>query len=299
MVDYYGNELYTSKDWKDTAKFYDLFDSKREIIDWMRSRPKAKPKIVHYNEETDNYAVVVIPTIDTNSKWSKNAKHIFDKLHIVFAENRNKKPNPYFNYSKSVNEGVKAALHYNPEWVIISNDDMIKEDHISKLITELKHSENYDTVFFPKTNTYSSQNCLYKPRIQKLIRQMSYWRRAYANILNRLNVKYELLDGKDHGFVYKNLIYKKDKIKIKHHQGNLIILNTNYIRRILKGKVFDDTFINGHEDSMLSYKYLQNSNFKMSEFRISAIVGGSLGTDKSRWFREIANEIYFEYKTRV
>ncbi len=128
---------------------------------------------------------------------------------------------------------------------------------------------------------------------------MSYWRRAYANILNRLNVKYELLDGKDHGFVYKNLIYKKDKIKIKHHQGNLIILNTNYIRRILKGKVFDDTFINGHEDSMLSYKYLQDSNFKMSEFRISAIVGGSLGTDKSRWFREIANEIYFEYKTRV
>jgi hypothetical protein len=298
MVDYYGNELYTSKDWKDTAKFYDLFDSKREIIDWMKSRPKAKPKIVHYNEETDNYAVVVIPTIDTNSKWSKNAKHIFDKLHIVFAENRNKKPNPYFNYSKSVNEGVKAALHYNPEWVIISNDDMRKQDDIDNLIKDLRKSENYDTIFFPKSSTYSNNTSISKPYLQNIIRHFSTWRRKYLKIYKKLDIKYEIQDLKLKGYFYSNFLYKP-VLKIPHAQGSFIVLNTKFIKKKLNHGIFDEIFINGHEDTWLCYKHLNNCNYGMSDFKIFGYIGSSLLTGKKRFFAEIANEIYFEYLLKL
>ena len=289
-------EDYTSKDYRDIVEFYNTFETKQDIITWMQNRKKAKPNIVEYNKDKDNYAIVVIPTIDTDGEWAKKDKEIFKGLHIIFAENEGKKPNEYFNYSYSVNQGVERALKYNLEWVIISNDDMIKEDDISKLIAELKQSEEYDTLFFPKTNTYSSEVGLYKPVCQNIIRLRSKWRRVYMQIYKRLNIKYELLDVKRWGFIYKNLIYKSVGIRINHHQGNFIVLNAKFIKQTLKGKVFDDTFINGHEDSWLSYKYLQHSNFKMSDFRIKAITGGTLGTGIDRAFREIANEVYFEDK---
>ena len=287
---------YTSKDYVDIVNFYNAFETKEEVITWMQNRKRAEPNLVEYNKGKDNYAIVVISTIDADGKWATMDKEIFKGLHIIFAENEGKKPNKYFNYSYAINKGVKRALKYNPKWVIISNDDMVKEDDISKLIKELKQSEEYDTLFFPKTNTYSSEVGLYKPVLQNIIRLRSKWRRTYTQIYKRFGIKYELLDVKQRGgFIYKNLIYKPTNIRISHHLGNFIVLNAKFIRQTLKGKVFDDIFINGHEDSWLSYKYLQHSNFKMSDFKIKAIVGATLGTGIDRAFREIANEIYFEY----
>ena len=266
----------------------------------MQNRKRAEPNLVEYNKDKDNYAVVVIPTIDADDAWAMADRVIFKDLHILFVENEGKKPNEYFNYAYSVNQGVKRALKYNPKWIIISNDDMVKEEDISKLIAELKQSENYDTLFFPKTNTYSSGVGLYKPLFQNIFRLRSKWRRVYANIYKKFQIEYELLDVKNRGFIYKNLIYKPISIiSINHHQGNFIVLNSNYLRKELNGRVFDDAFINGHEDTYLSYKYLQHSNFKISDWKIKAVAGGTLGTDKDRAFREIANQIYFEYKLGV
>ena len=286
---------YSSKNYKDIVEFYNGFETKQEIIAWMQNREKAKTNLVEYNKDKDNYAIVVIPTIDADGEWATIDRKIFKGLHIIFIENEGKKPNKFFNYSHSINKGIERALTYNPKWLIISNDDMEKQDDKSKLIAELKQSEDYDTLFFPKTNTYSSKVGLYKPRLQKLFRLRSGWRRAYANIYKRFQIKYELLDVRNRGFIYKHLAYKPI-FQISHHQRNLIVLNSNYIRKELNNQVFDDTFINGHEDSWLSYKYLQHSNFKMSDFKINAIAGASLGLGKDRAFREIANQIYFEYK---
>lgn len=262
----------------------------------MLNREKAKINLVEYNKDKDNYAIVVIPTIDADGEWAMADRVIFKGLHIIFVENEGKKPNKFFNYSYSINKGVEKALTYNPKWLIISNDDMEKQDDISKLIAELKQSEEYGTLFFPETNTYSNKVGLYKPRLlQKLFRLRSGWRRAYAHIYKRFQIKYELLDVKNRGFIYKHLAYKPI-FQIAHHQGNLIVLNSNYIKKELNSQVFDDIFINGHEDTWFSYKYLQNSNFKISDWKIKAIAGGTLGTDKDRAFREIANQIYFEHK---
>lgn len=293
MDDEYLNKLYISKDFHDIIKFYYSFDNKEEIINWMKRRPKMKPNLVELNKDADNYAIVIIPTIDSNGKWLKNDKEIFDGLHIIFAENENKKPNPYFDYAFSVNTGIAKALEYKPKWIIVSNDDMFKIDDISKLIDELKESENYDALFFPKSTAYSNEVTIAKPRLINIYRLFFYWRRNYRRIENKLKLKFEVLDFKNKGYIYKNLMYNR-KIKVKHHQGCFIVINTDFIAS-MNGKLFDDTFINGHEDTWLYYKHLQNRNFKLSNFNIGIYIGSSLGIGFNRYFQEIANEIYFEY----
>ena len=286
------NKLYISDDVHDIIKFYDSFDNKEEIINWMKRRPRMKPNLVEINKNTDNYVIVIIPTTNSNGKWLKNDKEIFKGLHIIFAENPDKKPNPYFNYSFSVNTGIEKALEYNPKWIIVSNDDMFKIDDISKLINELKESENYDTPFFPKSKSYSNKVVLAKPILENQFRLFSNWRRNYKRITKSFRVKFEVLDFSHANFIYKHFMYKPI-IKIKHHQGNLLVVNSDFLKSI-GGKLLDDNFINGREDTWLHYRYLQNCNFKLSDFNIGMYIGSSLGDGKNRWFREIANEIYFE-----
>ncbi len=285
------NKLYISKDWNDIYKFYKLFNNKKEIITWMKNRKKMIPTIIHFNEEANNYAIVVIPTINSDGKWAKIDRKIFRNLHIIFAENQNKQPNEYFNYAKSVNDGIKEALKLNPKWIIISNDDICKIDKIDRLIEELKQSEQYDTLFFPKSNIYSDKTFLAKAQLQRLIRPYSEWGESFSKIYRMFKVHYETLDFRDRYLLYR--LFYKPILKIPHHQGNFIVLNSKLIRRI-NSKIFDETFINGLEDTYLSYKYLSNSKYKLSNFNIRAITGGSLGTGLDRVFRGITNEIYLE-----
>ena len=290
------NKLYISEDVQDIIKFYDSFDDKEEIIDWMKRRPSMKPNLVEINKDADNYAIVVIPTINSNGKWLKNDKEIFDGLHIIFAENPDKKPNPYFNYSFSVNTGIEKALEYNPKWIIVSNDDMFKIDDISKLINELKESENYDTIFFTNSNAHTTDVFIAKPTLVKLYRMFFYWGRNYTRIENKFKLKLKVLDIRDRSRIYKTIksrIMYNQKIRLKHQQGYFPVVNANFIRS-MGGKLFDSTFINGHEDIWLYYRYLQNSNFKLGDFNIGIYKGNSLGHGVNRQLREIANEIYFE-----
>ncbi|WP_088820138.1 hypothetical protein [Candidatus Mancarchaeum acidiphilum] len=94
-------------------------------------------------------------------------------------------------------------MEYNPRWIIISNDDMFKIDDVSKLINELKESENYDTLFFPKSNAYSNYEVLAKPRLINIFRLFFYLRRNYKLIENKLKVKFETLNLKSNGFSIK------------------------------------------------------------------------------------------------
>ena len=93
---------YSSKNYKDIVEFYNSFETKEGIIAWMQNREKAKANIVEYKSK-DNYAIVVIPTIDADGEWATIDRKIFKGLHIIFIENEGKKPNKFFNYSYSIN----------------------------------------------------------------------------------------------------------------------------------------------------------------------------------------------------
>ena len=62
----YRNNLFTSNDPDKIIEFYNGFDNRDQLIQWMKERPKG----VSYIHEVDGYKdiVVVIPTADLNGK---------------------------------------------------------------------------------------------------------------------------------------------------------------------------------------------------------------------------------------
>lgn len=132
------NSLYNSKNVEDLIKFYNNFSTREELIAWSKNRPKGRANIYTVNGKKD--IVIVIPTIDRQSKCAKNcANSIFKGQQIVFVESG--KDDPYFNYARNCNIGLKYALKYNPKWIVLSNDDMRKVDDfkiLTKFISRLK-----------------------------------------------------------------------------------------------------------------------------------------------------------------
>ncbi|TRM88316.1 hypothetical protein DJ529_05570, partial [Sulfolobus sp. C3] len=71
--------------------------------------------------------------------------------------------------------------------------------------------------------------------------------------------------------------------------GSFLILN----RRVINGKVFDETFINGYEDVYLSMK--MREDLEIIKFRINEDRGSSLGFNKIRFLKLFVNEVYMNY----
>ncbi|QGA68900.1 hypothetical protein [Sulfolobus sp. E11-6] len=128
-------ELYYSNDYEKILSFYYKFEDVEDIVEWLKNRPEAERKI--YEFEGDSEVVFVIPTSDVNNQFSNYIKRTFKKYHLIFVESRGR----YFNFSKSVNEGVKIAMKYKPKYVIISNDD-IKVDNVDSLMSEILSEDN-------------------------------------------------------------------------------------------------------------------------------------------------------------
>ena len=135
LVDY-RNNYFTSDDPNRIIEFYNGFENRDQLIQWMRERPKGIANI--HEVEGDKDIIVVIPTADFNGKYARECReNIFKGLHMVFVES-GEVPDCYFNYAHNCNVGIRIAMVYNPKWVVVSNDDMHKIDDISILNNELK-----------------------------------------------------------------------------------------------------------------------------------------------------------------
>ncbi len=284
------NRLFTSKNVVDVIKFYDHFENTKQLIEWMRNRPSAPMKI--YEVEGDKDIVIVIPTADHNGKLAQNCiNSMFNGQQIIFVESNG----PFFNYARSCNFGLKYALKYNPKWIILSNDDVIKVDHFSKLKNALSYidCESTDVVYIKHPNSRSPPLWIAKGnsllKFIRLILGKKY--RNYTHIANRFSIKYyivgeaRLLRGR--GLLYKRL-YKFLNF------GDFGIFSNKFIS--LKSKFFDETYINGYEDIELSLEISSkyNTKTKFVDFILESIGGGTLGRDKSRNFREVAGLCYIQ-----
>ncbi|MGC8484002.1 MAG: hypothetical protein ACP5OE_10215, partial [Thermodesulfobium sp.] len=152
----YRNNYFLSNDPNKIIQFYDSFDNRDEVIEWMKERPKGSCEIREV--DGDKNIIVVIPTADFDGKYAKNCREeIFKGLHIVFVVSG--KNNFYFNYAHNCNVGIKKALEYNPKWIVISNDDMKKIDDCKKLIFELRNVDKEYSIVF--TKEYSNNSHLF------------------------------------------------------------------------------------------------------------------------------------------
>lgn len=291
------NRKFLSSDFRDLNSFYEHFERREDLIRWMKNRHKNEPKIIDVDGEEK--VVIVIPTADFESQKTQTCKDIiFKGIHQIYVESV-KPRDLFFNYSHNVNLGVTHALKLKPEWIVISNDDMLFEDPPKKLLSELdKVDPDFnDAVFTKPPGSYHSflrfigePTIIYSMIVTLHPNRSRHFR---LKLWNKFELRYvDALYSGPTGFLSK-LTYKT----IKPHllTGSFTVLSRKYAES--QKSVFDETFINGGEDTDLSLRIFEDQNrIGFIDYRIGDSIGSSLGSGWSRSIRNVVNEVYLSYK---
>ena len=292
LVDY-RNNYFTSDDPNKIIEFYNGFENRDQLIQWMRERPKGVANI--HEVEGDKGIIVVITTADYNGKYAKECReNIFKGLQIIFVESGGR-CDFYFNIAHNINIGIKKALEYNSQWIVFSGDDMYKIDDISVLVSELEKINNrkYKAVFTEPSRYHSIPCKLSKPRLTRslLFILLGKYRRMQIKLEKRYGVKYFLppRDG------YWRFFFGNGPNIISI--ADFGIFSTKFIRE--SWPLYDETYVNSAEDMDLSFRINRFNDVKIIKFRIGDYMGSTLGTDVRRHLMEVAGLTYFNYKLMV
>ena len=290
LVDY-RNNYFTSDDPDKIIEFYDGFENSKQLIGWMKERPKGVSKI--HEVEGDKDIIVVIPTENFNGKYAKECyESIFKGLHIIFVESGK---DFYFNYAHNCNVGIRRAMDYNPKWIIISNDDMYKIDDPEVLITEICNFDpvKYDIIFPFPDDYHTIPFYISKKRVTYNIYR--YIRERQVNIFfNKFGVDYFYSFYK----ISSRFVFKKVKGTDSISTIAFGILSSKYIER-LGVNIFDEIYINEHEDIDLSLRLtLLHARIVNINYKIKALRGSTIGNEKCRGLRSITGRVYFNFKYR-
>lgn len=295
------NKLFNSSNPDEILKFYNNFKTARELITWSKNRPRGKAKIYTVKGDTD--LIIVIPTTNRNGKLAKNCENnVFKGQEIVFIESG---LDPFFNYARNSNIGLRYALRYKPKWIVLSNDDVQKVDDIHKLKTELSILDNNkikivtakdltDKLYLGKpifTNLaklhYYIHVLRHKNLYPKPLKEYARIYKNYLNVLKKYSPNYKMVIN---DIPRKKLFFKK----IRSFNGSsFFFILSPYLIKAFKGNVFDEVFINGVEDHELFLRTdIQNKaivNFKIKQKRGG---GQTLGKGVKRVWIELFGLIY-------
>ena len=291
------NSKFLSSNIDDLISFYSYFNDRDELINWMKNRKKSEPTLFSF--EGDAEIVVVIPTADMDSHRAQNCKNqIFKGIQQIFVESV-KPRDLFFNYSHNVNIGVTEALKLRPNWIIVSNDDMVQIDNPEVLRSELsKRDNNYINALFtnPLGDYHSFKRFIGVPNlIYKIVANLhpNRNRAIRYKLWEKFELKYlDALYSGPSGFASR-LTYNTKKVHLL--TGSFSIISRKFAER--QEKLFDDTFINGAEDTDLSLRiYEDYKKIGYIDYKIGDKIGTSLGAGWPRIIRNTVNEIYLSYK---
>lgn len=294
----YRNNYFTSNDPNKITEFYNSFEDRNQLIRWMIERPTGVNTI--YEVEGNKDVIVVIPTADYNGKFARNCReNIFAGLHIIFVES-GLKEEFYFNYARNCNKGVKKAMQYEPKWIVISNDDMEKQDDIKVLTEQLKTINNNDReLVYAKPSLYHS----YNSSIGETKVILTFLGLLIHNLIKG-SVRVFLEQQKIlKSYSARTLLGPRNKVLAKIFLKNPRFFRMTSTFTILsglfckskEGSVFNEVYINGVEDWELSLSLSTKSeNLCVINYRIKDLVGETLGTGLQRRMRGIINQIYFD-----
>lgn len=304
LVDY-RNNYFISDDPNRIIEFYNGFENRYQLIQWMKERPKGVANI--HEVDGDKDIIVVIPTADINGKYAKECReNIFRGLHIIFVES-GEYPDPYFNYAHNCNVGIRKAMEYNPKWIVVSNDDMEAIDNVNILMDNLKNISNkdYPLVFAnPENNEYYVSRTFIMIHISGILKFLKRILEPSSEFGSRMPSY-----SKQFNYIFfASSVYVSFKSKLfqqifRKHITKFInfsafgIFSTEFIK--VNGILFDETFINGFEDTILSLTIESNYETKFINYNIFAHEGATLGSPenevggyKLRHLRNIVNYIY-------
>ena len=295
LVDY-RNNYFTSDDPNKIIEFYNGFENRDQLIQWMRERPKGVTNI--HEVEGDKEIIVVIPTADFNGKYARECRdNIFKGLHMIFVES-GEIPDHYFNFAHNCNIGIIAALKYEPRWIIISNDDKILRDESSKLKDQIKRVDlNEISVLLPSNTVLGRISVQNKLGI--FAKSLFKGPDNVSDKERELEVKYKVF------FENKNLIQMLiNKIFLRQIlrtwiSGSFFIMSIQLCKKYYP-EIFDETYINGMEDVDLFLRfYVNNEKVTTIDYMVGDVIGGSFGKSVIRYrYFGVANRAYFNFKNK-
>ena len=269
-------ELYLSDNLKDIYEFYDLMTNEEEILNFLKDFPHPNPKNI-VEISGDDKVVVVIPTRNLSHRFTDRCRDIFKGLTILFVESGEDR---FFSLEHNVNAGLLEAKKLNPDWVIYSNDDMIKIDNSDKLIKELNNkdsSRNMVLIALTDDHGVSIESGIFKTNI--LTPLVNYqplsasYRRIYS-IRKKFKPRYFIR------VLSVNLLSNM----LSHHFFDLIFSYTNFCsfgifsKKMLEEcnyRLFDEMYLNWHEDQDVSIK--NSGSVSAIDYRIATIGNASFG----------------------
>ena len=297
LVDY-RNNYFNSENPDKILEFYEGFDNRSSLIQWMKERPTGVSRV--YEIDGDDEITVVIPTSDVHGEFAQNCINIFEGFHIIFVESGGR-GDYYFNIARNINTGFKHALQYNPKWLIFTGDDLISVTNLHSLRQRLAAIDNESTgiVFpIPFSDYYSCKNNIYcEKRISlKFIRILSIRFTMFKAMLtirpysNKFGVKY--FAGYDNLLI--RIFFKKIFSFIDQH--SFAIFSAPMIRDLLssRGYVFNPFYINNREDASLAID-IKNSTWKYEVVRLKlkTLKGGTLSNGMLRGMRGLPSDVLF------
>ncbi|ABP95241.1 MULTISPECIES: hypothetical protein [Metallosphaera] len=268
---------------EDVKTIYSRF-SREDIIKWMRERPSADMRFVEV--EGDKEVIVVVPTANASGELARRTRSHFAGLHLVFVESNG----PLFNYARSVNAGVNLGLSYDPKWVVISNDDLTRVEGVSKLKDQLSTVSNADLVMASPSSYHTYPVLLMEPK-SWFIKGMGVFGKMFR--MPPAKVYGELLAFREKlGIRYVTMIESMVGPMAKVAGKSIRVLNAGSFAVIRpRRSPLDETFINSHEDLVLS----MTSRYTVIKYKIDEERGASLGFGEARFVRTFVNEIYLNY----
>jgi hypothetical protein len=292
LVDY-RNNYFTSDDPKKVLEFYDSFENRDQLIQWMRERPKGVANI--HEVDGDKDIIVVIPTADFNGNYAMECReNVFKGLHIIFVES-GEVPDPYFNYSHNCNVGIRKAMEYNPKWVVVTNDDMEKIDAVEVMKEQLSRldEDKYDIVFTKPSKYHSSIERISQPSLlYKIYYKITnrFYGRSVIKISQKFQIRYFLSPVSG---IYSKLFRKGYQFLEINNFG---IYSSKWIS-VAGEAVYEETFINSTEDSDVSIRTSFNKErIARIDYSIGDMIGSSFGTGVDRRLRGLAGLTYLNYK---
>lgn len=285
--------LYASRNPADIMEFYNHFESREDLIEWMSRRPHGNATI--YETEGDTDIIVVIPTADYSGPYAKSCREeIFKGLHIIFVQSGGR-DDVYFNIARNVNIGLRKALEYSPRWIVYSNDDMYRIDNVMKLEYELYriNEEKVKAVFTDPPGKYHS----YRIRLSEPtpLRNLAYslYGKGHRDKLE-IDRKFGVKILADTSGAFSKVFYRKKREVLL--TSDFAIFSSDYVRETM-GRLWDETYINGVEDIDQSLIVTENEDeYDFINYRIGDYVGSVLGNSLDRELRDRANFVYLNHK---
>jgi len=182
-------------------------------------------------------------------------------------------------------------MEYNPKWVVLSNDDMVKIDKISSLIKEPDGINSVKTMAVCRSRSKEANRARigHPKRLRNFLFRM---RDSYTRSLLTYEKKFDIrffVEGLK--FPWNHLFRNLLEVRAI---SDFAVLSSDLFRDY--STLYDETFINGGEDIDLSIRlYLIKINYVLLYYRISSIGVGTIGS-KNRMLKDIINLAYLNSK---